>query len=171
MQDFTTVDAARRACGLTPRQLCELAGVPYSTWWRAASGKTQRFMTPTQKRFRAALNGERPRSVEITDDGVLTAYRFYVAHLAPTEGLTAEDVLASEPAQRATGSADWIRCARVRELAVFCVNQQLNVSPARIGRLLGLSRQAAHQMLRRVIRLRNGLDDEKLERLGRLFKL
>lgn len=176
MTDFANIDAQRRAAGMTVAGLCRKARVPISTYWRIAKRRNKQWRGATVEKFQVALASSTAAPPPGTpkarrDDGslILSLYRAYAALIAREIGADASSVLASDPSLRATSSPEWQAAARIRALAVYCVSIELSVPAARVAVAIGVTRQAASLMLRRVEDFRDDPEiDALVERVGKL---
>jgi hypothetical protein len=167
---FQAIDARRRELKLSISGLCRRANVPVTTYWRVATGRKKQWYPGTLKKFERALAVREPAPKPPADDKAIgDLYRAYVVILAGEMGQDPERVLRSNPRWRLNTSSQWRDAAYVRALAVYCVTIQLDLSAARVGRAIGLTRAAVSQINRRVEDFR---DDPKIdalvERIGQL---
>lgn len=146
--------------------------MPVSTYWRVATGRRHKWQPRTLQKLAAALQGGRPlpRSRAEACELLAATYRGYAALIARELGADPQKVLDSDPASRATASAEWALAAKVRALAVYCVVIEFAVPAARVAAAIGVTRAAASQMLRRVEDFRDDASvDALVERVGRLI--
>lgn len=136
--------------GISEYELCRRAHVSRTTLWRIKRGGAKRLNAPTMARLNNILDGKLAPVRAADASHVAVTYRGWVAHLAPKLGLDAAYVLKIRPAARANFNAQWVKAARVRELAVYCAVTELNISGAAMARAIGLTKQAVSCMLRRV---------------------
>jgi len=134
---FLELNAERVRKGLNVNTLCRRAGVPYSTWWRASSGKVGAWRPGTVTLLRRALaapenparsNGEDPSP----DALIAAAYRATVLYIATRLGLPAEEV-----ARRPRARKFW----KVRALAIYATRVGFDIRGARLARALKTSKQ------------------------------
>ncbi|MGJ0393014.1 MAG: helix-turn-helix domain-containing protein [Methylocystis sp.] len=175
MSDFHSIDAARRERGLTVTRLCRIAGVSRTTWQRFSNRSVGRWNRDTIRKFERALSGRSghaPIAPRNADPLLLAAsYRAYVAVLARETGCEPEKILASDPSIRATASPEWAQAAWLRALAVYCVVVEFGVASSRVAAAIGVTKQAASQMCRRVTDRRDDGNelDLLLERVGKMI--
>jgi hypothetical protein len=169
--EFTRIDNERRRQKRTVCELCRSARVPVSTYWRL---RTQgRKMQPRTKRLLMAALIRPPQKAApkppIAADLIRTAYRGWLVHYCLEAGLDPAAVLASDPARRATANKDWARAAEIRAMAVSSVVTELDLPAKRVAEAIGVTRQAASEMLKRVEDLRED-DDGRLTARGALIE-
>lgn len=160
-QNFLRLNEARRRSGRTVTEFCRAAGVPVSTWWRAATGKQRRWYAPTLRKLERAarLDAAPVVAKEKLNIGLIrSTYRGHVIAIAKELGADAEEVLASDPARRAVHDPKWALAARVRMLAIYCTTVGLGIPYAVLARAIGVTKQAVSW---NVARARDLEDDPK----------
>lgn len=150
---FEEIDKERVRQGRSVYDLSRCAGVAYSTYWFIRKGRV-RPRRQTLERYQIALSlppGKRmERSRGAPGDTLIEIYRTYVRRIAHELGVDPVVVLASDPSQRATSNKDWATAARIRAIAVYCMAEGLKIPRARIADAIGVTRQAAAQMVARI---------------------
>lgn len=103
----------------------------------------------------AAESGEEPQSEA-------TLYRVAIMMAAQTSTMKPSDVLAHDPARRATADPAWMEAARVRRLAIYIAHNYFGVPQASLARRAGMSKAAVCTALQDVEEAR---DEQQLDAL------
>lgn len=156
MLDVTHLDALIDRSGLADSAIERMAGLSNSYLYRMRQGSfpvTRRTLT----RVRLAIS--RLRRGETNPNEVMPSgsYRLAIAYVAMMLAMKPEDILAADPARRATADAVWMKAANGRRLALYIANQYLNVPQAELARAARLTKSAVSQAM-------NAIEDERGDR-------
>lgn len=165
--DFALIEERRRALGFTRNAIEKAAALSAGHYYKIANaGLEARVSTVARIKLALARLAKNPDAEGGEQLCVDVAYRFAVAFFAERDGFPAEEVHRHDAARRATGSAEWMRAARIRRMAIYALNQFAGISQVKLARAAGMTKGAVCMALKEIEDSRDakGLD-EALERL------
>lgn len=142
MTDIQDIAAAARQAEISISALCRAAGTTERSYYKALSNEVE--MRPqTARRLRLGLARMRMQNrmgPEPSDQRAIYLLCLMLAGLR--SGLDPLEVLAQDPARRATSDADWARAAKVRRHALYLANIGVGMRQADVARAANMTRQA-----------------------------
>lgn len=116
--------------------LCRLAGVELDNWYKVRRGDHQA-SSATLAKLQAAL--EAPR--EIKPPQVIAGFhRLVMQIIAMQMAFDVPALLATDFSKQRPGNPQWLRAARIRQMASYITAVELEVSNADLGRAIGDTR-------------------------------
>lgn len=168
---FNEIDQKRQRMGLSEHALCKKAAVHFVTYWRLKTGATKSPSPRTMERLTAALENRPPRAKPLPP-GVLRQYfNTVLALCAQAAGLRDLDAIATDPHANRPRDLNWIAAMRVRQVAIYVVSTEGNVSGAELARAIGTTKQAISKARRTIEDRRDDpAFDALLDRVGELMR-
>lgn len=132
----SAIERRRQAASITHAALCRLAGIELRNWHKLRAG-TQTPAARTIVKLQIALDG-RPKSTP--PQVILSFHRLVMQALAARMKFDLETLLATDFSVQRPSNPQWLRAARIRQMAIYIVAVELQVSNADLGRALGDTR-------------------------------
>lgn len=130
------INRSRLAAGLSHEELCRLARAGSRNWFRVLKGE-QSASSALLDRLEEALAQPRckkPRQV------VAAFHRVVMQLVAVQMQFNVAELLATDFSVQRPSNPQWLRAARIRQMAIYITAVELQVSNADLGRALGDSR-------------------------------
>lgn len=152
------IDRARLRAGMSHEELCRAARAGLRNWFRLRRGD-HRPSEALLARLEAAVAGAVPAPRPAL---VRSYHRLVMRLLAAAQGLDPDAVAAVDLSVQRPMVQEWLRAARIHNMAIYLTTVELEVSNLELGRALGLSREAVRKARNRIEDLR---DDPEVDAL------
>lgn len=145
---------------ITIGELCRHAGVTERTFYAIKSGQTQPRPATLRKLELGFSRAKKARKQVDSSFAERNVYLLCVYTVASRMNVPPEEVLAHDPARRATSDASWIRAAKIRRTALYIANCVTGMRQADAARAAGMTRAGVHYAMKD---LEDDRDDPQLE--------
>lgn len=156
VDNFLSIDARRRAAGVTVRALLAEADVDPSVWWRAAKSP-DRMEARTLHKLASALDrlgaGPSPLPRWLNADILKSLLRMVMAIIAAEQGIDAREVLAHDFAKQKPLNKSWLQASRIRRAAIYVTVLEIGYDRVTVGLAIGCTRQNVKQAIDQTQRL------------------
>lgn len=152
---FAEIEKKRQAANIAAYALCKKASVSPNTYYRLRTGGYPA-KVDTLRRLADALEG-RPTAKQARPSNYLISqhFRLVLTLVAQAAGVPAVDAIAADPHANRPRDQDWLVLVRLRQIAIYIVSTEGNVSGAEMARVLKMSKQAVSKACRKVELLRD----------------
>lgn len=135
------VDATRRQSGISIAKLCAAAKVHPNTYRELRRGACTPLEITLDKFTRALDRIRTGKAQEVAPPQVVAGFHRLLMQLIATQmGFDHELLLATDFSVQRPSNPQWLRAARIRQMAIYVVAVELQVSNADLGRALGDTR-------------------------------